>query len=324
MGAEDIAATSVQGNGVTRAAPPAEPASTLVDCIAARQNTSWSLQLLAAQRQLYTEAKRWRRLRAWSVAAVAIVGVAATLFAPELLRFVGAVGAALALVQWLAGIVEKQRSKSAANVQEQFDTIVLGLPWNPVLAAKGDAEDVIAAAARHQGDRATLANWYSIPAGVPHPLDVLLCQRTNLRWDAALRRAYANTIVIGLVALICTVLIIVAIRGLTLFETFLALLPSVGAVLLGAEAVRAHRQHSTAQLELKRKVEVLWERARTRPRAVRISDLRSLQDGIYQLRVVAPPVPDGYYWRKRDQFEREMHLAAQRMCDEARAVPRET
>lgn len=86
--------------------------------------------------------------------------------------------------------------------------------------------------------------------------------------------------------------------------------------------MRAHRQHSAAQLELKGKLEVAWEKARTRPRVARTSDLRTIQAGNFRRRVAAPPVPDRFYWRKRDEFEREMGLAKERLWDEARTVSR--
>ncbi len=69
-------------------------------------------------------------------------------------------------------------------------------------------------------------------------------------------------------------------------------------------------------------LEAAWEKARTRPRAVRTPDLRAIQDEIYHLRVAAPPVPDRFYWWRRDQFEREMRLAAERLWEEARAASR--
>lgn len=301
---------------------PAAAASEASGSIAERQNSPRGIQLLAAQRQLYSEAKCWRRLGAWSVMAVAITGVAATLVAPELLKVIGPIGVLVGIAQWAVSLVEKQRAKTAANIQEQFDTFVYPLAWNPVLGAKADAEDVIAAAARYKGDRAKLANWYSLPDGVPDPLDVLLCQRTNLRWDATLRQAYANTVLASLVGLFLIILVAGIVRSLSLGEFLLAMLPSVGSFRLGLDTVHNHRQHSAAQLELKRKVEAAWEKAQTKPRAVPKSDLRAIQDGIYQLRVVAPPVPDGFYWKKRDQFEQEIRLAVEQLWREAETAGR--
>ena len=288
------------------------------DSIAERQNSPWSIQLLAAQRQLYSEAKRWRRLGAWSVTAAAIVGVAATLVAPELLKLIGPMGGVVGLAQWLASLVEKQFVKTAANMQEQFDDSVYQLPWNPVLGTKCDPEDVIAAAARHNGDRTKLADWYTLPYGVPYPLDILLCQRTNLRWDSVLRRSYAKLVIAVLSALFLAAAAGGVIHGLSLGELLFALLPLTGALRLGIETVRGQYKHADDQGDLKELVEATWDRARLKPHSISPSDLRSIQDEIFRLRTVAPPVPDGFYWKKRDEMEHEAKAAIARLWDEAR------
>lgn len=216
------------------------PHASTVDSIAARQNLPWSVELLAAQRQLYSEAKRWRCLRAWSVAMMTVIGVGTTLLAPDLLEVVGLVATVLLIALWFTSNLEKQRARTAANIQEQLDTSVYPLDWNPILGAKPDAEDVVAAASRFKGDRAKLNNWYSIPDGVPRPLDILLCQRSNLRWDATLRRSYANTIVAGLLMLFLAILVAGLVQRLSLGEFLLALLSSVNAFIFGAETVRSH------------------------------------------------------------------------------------
>ncbi len=317
---DDVTEIPVENGASETGASPAEHSAPSDNSIAGRQNAPWSIQLLAAQRELYSEAKRWRRVRAWSVIVMAMIGVTATILVPELLKVIGPVGAVLGIVQWAISLVERHRSQTAASIQEEFDTSVYPLPWNALLVTKADTEDVIAASSRHKGDRAKLADWYSIPDGISYPLDVVLCQRTNLRWDSVLRRAYAKTIVAGLVALYLVFVGVGIARDFSLAEFVLGLLPSLGALQLGLETVRGHFRHSSAQMDLKRKVEAAWEKARTRPRTVRTSDLRAIQDGIYQLRVAAPPVPDRFYWRKRDQFEREMRLASEQLWEEAQAA----
>jgi hypothetical protein len=236
---------------------------------------------------------------------------------PELLRPIGMVGAIVATIQWGLSILEKQRTKQAANIQEQFDTSVYPLPWNSVAGSKADAEDVIAAAGRFIGDRSKLTDWYGLPSGVLYPFDILLCQRANLRWDAALRSAYANTISAMLVSLFLVIIGTSIARGLSLVDFIFTVLPSVGAFQMGVDTIRSHRQHRTSQLDLKHRVESIWERARTKPRSIRPADLRAIQDQIHMLRASAPPVPDGFYSKKRTQLELEMRLTAERLWEEA-------
>ncbi len=286
--------------------------------IGTRQNAPWSIDLLAAQRQLYIEAKRWRRRRAYAVAGVALAGAGTAILAPEMLRFVGPLGAIAATAQWLASLVEKQRTKTAAIVQEQFDTEVLQLDWNSTLGSQVDAEDVVAASSRFKGDRSKLTDWYTVPDGLARPLDVLLCQRSNLRWDAALRRAYANTITAGAVGLLLTIVAAGLVRNLAATSLGLAILSASPALLFVADGVNGHRRHGSAQLDLKRRVEATWAAAIADRSRVQPADLRSIQDGIFLLRSTAPTVPDRFYWSKRDQFESETKAANQLISEEAK------
>lgn len=304
--AEDANATSATGAGTAiRGARIAE-----------RQNDPWSLDLLAAQRQLYREAKRWRQLRTWSVSASALAAFAATIFAPDLLKVVGPLGAALLLIQYLAGQFEKGRTAMGALVQELFDTSVYPLPWNDINGPRPDPEEVVAAAAHFRGDRTKLANWYTVPGDVRYPLDVLLCQRCNLRWDVSLRRAYADTIVVCLIVLFLAIAAAGVLRILSMGDWLLAVLATIGAFVLGVETVIAHREHAREQTEFKAIVQTAWEKACSQHRPVPANELHAIQDRIYRLRAIAPPVPEWFYHRKRAQQEIEMRRAAEQMATE--------
>ncbi|MGE3271322.1 MAG: S-4TM family putative pore-forming effector [Chloroflexota bacterium] len=286
------------------------------ESIAARQNLSANIDLLAAQRQLYSEAKQLRRVRAWSVAAMAVIGVAVPFVASDLVKGAGVVGFIVTVVQWIIGIIEKRRTKMAATVQEQFDTSVFPLPWNSVLGNRVDPEDLVAAARRFTGDRNDLMNWYRIPTETPRPLDILLCQRSNLRWDAALRRTYALAVVAGLVGLYAVIVAVALWADLSRVEFASTIVSTAGVLLFGADTVWTHYQHSAAQLDLKRKVEAACERARGRKRSLTVADVRAIQTEIYRQRVTALTVPDYFYWKRREQFELEMREAVDRLWQE--------
>lgn len=293
------------------------PTQVAGDSIPVRQNSRWSTGLLAAQRQRYLEAKKWRSLRFWAVAVAAVLGLSATAFAPSLLIPIGPIGAIVGAVQWLAGFLERRHIQAGANIQEQFDTSVYPLEWNPLLGEKIDAEDIAAAAKRFRGDRGLLANWYAVPDGIRWPLDVLICQRSNLRWDSALRHAYSNTILLGLVTLALSTVVVGIAKDLSLEEFVLALLPSTGAFIFGIEAVCRHRQHAASQRELKRHIETTWLDAIQRLQTTPDGNLRAIQDRIHHLRTTAPLVPEWFYWRRRDDYEQQMRFAVERMARDA-------
>lgn len=307
---EPIAAQAEGDNAPGTASADADPTPV---SIAARQNLPESIDLLAAQRQLYSGAKQLRRVRTWSVVIMAVIGVAMPFVAPELVKAAGVVGFIVAVVQWLIGIIEKRRTKMAATIQEQFDTSVFPLPWSSVLGNRVDPEDIVAAAHRFTGDRNDLLDWYRVPTEAPRPLDILLCQRSNLRWDATLRRNYALTVVAGLIGLYAVIVAVAFWADLSRVEFISIIASTAGVLVFGADTVWTHYQHSASQLDLKRKVEAACEKARGRKRSLAVADVRAIQTEIYRQRVTALTVPDYFYRERREQLELEMREAVDRL-----------
>src|SRR5699024_3378255 len=78
----------------------------------------------------------------------------------------------------------------AAFVQEEFDTYVFDMPWNAWAAEHPSPMCIAEAADRYRGNRTK--DWYPDTGTVARPLDVLICQRSNLGWGASIHRVYAN------------------------------------------------------------------------------------------------------------------------------------
>jgi SMODS-associating 4TM effector domain len=277
-----------------------------------RQNEPWNIRLLAAQRQLYGEAKWWRRWRWVIVLGVAATGLLASAFYEPAGRWLGAVGGALLLVDWLvASPLETRRTKAAANIQEQFDTTVFGLPWKPIATGeKLDREEVIRAQSRYRPAKDDLIDWYPDVRGLPAPEGIIICQRTNLHWDMSLRQSYALAVWSGVGLLPLIALLLRLPGGLTWSEFFLAYLPLVAALRTGVTVGWSHRQHAQEQERLKRRLESAWQANLQGGQALTLETCRDLQDAIYRLRTIAPPVPDWWQGRHRERHQNEMHEVA--------------
>ena len=116
---------------------PSEPAAQAPSPsgIVERQNEEQSLRYLAAQRQLYTEDKRWGYGWLMAVAAISIVGVLWQLRSPPAAPFVNFFVLAAAILGVIMSMFSQWRSE-AAGVQEIFDCDLFGLDWNAALAEK--------------------------------------------------------------------------------------------------------------------------------------------------------------------------------------------
>lgn len=183
-----------------------------------RQNEPESIDKLAAQKQIYSDAKN---LIGWYlVLSIPVMILLNIVVKPLLLNdSVGlgkidltdyiAVFALLLTIFELALVKPKvsQLKEKAAKIQEEFDCYVLNIEWNEILCGnKPCGSDVRTFADKSDlkgNDRSKFINWYT--EGV-HQVDsvraALLCQNENLGWDISQRLKYVKLVNRALVAFI--------------------------------------------------------------------------------------------------------------------------
>ncbi|MDG4813937.1 S-4TM family putative pore-forming effector [Micromonospora sp. WMMD956] len=270
--------------------------------IAQRQNGRYALNLLAAQRALYREVRVLRRLRTSIVVAGAAAGcLVALVLAPDPVAVGVVTGIGLLLVSLTTGGRERRRQGAAVAVQEEFDTYVYGLPWNPLLADRPSTELIAAYAGRHRsrhGD-AGLTDWYSVPDGVDRWTAVLLCQRTNVSWDAPLHRRWTVLLGIGLAVPTAAVLTVAVLGLLSPAELTAAVLaPLLAPVHALIESLRGNAEHARRGARLDAEI------ARLLRDGAGPHDYRQIQNQIFALREAGPLVPDLLYRLRRPSLHR--------------------
>ncbi len=210
------------------------------------------LDRLAAQRQMYSDAKAVQAVQI--IVAVPVVIVWAILVAiwPGLKVYAACWGIGIALLDILVlSRVQRYLKGRAAKVQELFDCDVLGLEWSNLKAGrKPDAETIVGSAAKYRhlntGDSA-LRDWYPpVVRNLPIHLARIICQRLNCWWDAQLRTRYAIGVLVVDGLLIVTVLLVGLIGGLTLQKFVLAVLaPLLPAIVLGIRQYDENLEHNS-------------------------------------------------------------------------------
>jgi hypothetical protein len=257
---------------------------------------------------------------------VPVAAAVTTLFLPDLRPHF----AALALVTLLLDTVVFDRQykallKRAAKIAEQFDCLVLDLPWNGFVAGeRAETEDIRAAerAWSHRRDDSKLRDWYPLAAGaMPMALARIVCQRTNLRYDSQLRRSYGS-VILAVVALVLLGLLLVGLaQDLNLTAWILTLTPATP--LLSWAGREYFRQRDTAEQleELMKKARGLWQRAlEGENNDATCRDVsRELQNAIYLRRATSPLVVPFLYDIKRLGLEDEMNDAASNFLGEYHA-----
>jgi hypothetical protein len=290
------------------------------------QGATKQLERLAAQRHLFSFAKKIQAAQiilavpgavAWSLLVLwraevrpyaALWGVAAALFD------------ALILTRWQVGVREE-----AAKIQELFDCDVLRMAWPELKAGhRPDPETIqehVAKYKRRDAGYAMLRGWYPAAVGqLPLHLARLVCQRTNCRWDANLRRRYAQGVIAAVAILTLVVFLIGIIRGVTLASLLLGVVaPLLPAFVLGARQYTEHTDAAARLDRLKEHSEDLWRQSlagELSPEEVTRAS-RMLQDEIFDNRRRSPLILDWLYRRFKRSDEERMNIGAEALVEEA-------
>lgn len=310
------------------------------------QNREWQLKQLAAQRQLYSEAKTtlvWQMLVtlglgiAFSLSLVLLKEEGIELWVAKTSRLVNPLFGKSVGVQEFIAIVEKlfaflsmlialldalvleprqkRLAQQAAKIQEAFDCDVLDLPWQELKTGDRPAEELInEKAEKHRRSDplfSKLKDWYSPGVGqLPLAVARVLCQRVNIWWDAGLRKRYANWLAWGLLSILLLLVILGMLRGMPLSDfIYSMLIPMLPAFLW---TIREHKKQQETASTLDRLHTAackLWERALKR----KLADgqlkqaSRDLQNEIYDHRRSAPFIFDWIYNRLRKADEAQMN-----------------
>jgi hypothetical protein len=296
------------------------------NAIPERQNDETALRLMRARQWTYRSATGLMLIQIALTVLAPVAASVTTLFLPDLRPHV----AALALLTLVVDTIFLDRHyktliKRAAKICEQFDCLVLDLPWNGFVAGeRAETEDIRSAERSwtQRRDDDTLRDWYPLAAGaMPLALARIVCQRTNLRYDSQLRRSYGAVILIVVVLVLLGLLVAGLAQDLNLTAWILTLAPATP--LLSWAGREYFRQRDTAEQleELMKKARGLWQEALDgacdEDACREVS--RELQNAIYLRRATSPLVMPYLYKIKRLRLEDEMNDAANNFLEEYKA-----
>lgn len=288
------------------------------------QNKAERIELLRAQRLFYARAKNYQSLFATLALALPLLGVLFGARAPWIRPYLG-LASILILLLDVGVFSRKQREdcRRGAKVQEQFDTEVLGMPWNRLVAGgRVDAEEIreITSGPLIPEEQARLEDWYEpIVAGLPLAVGRIFCQRTNVTYDMRVRKEYAGILFWFAIVLWVTLSVFGLLQGLNVEGLLLTMY--VPALPVTAFLLREHRkQNDTIETltTLKTEVDKLWEKALSGSSAEELTlNSRAIQDAIYRHRATNPLVFDWLYSRLRARNEDVTRHAAEKLVAEA-------
>lgn len=294
--------------------------------IVQRQELPENIELLAAQKNLYSRAKNiigWQLILSVPIAMFAAI---IAIVRPEFKGYAAIWGILVVVFDLFVFTpwVKKLRD-NAARVQELFDTRVLGLDWNEISIGKKPEVEMIREEAQKHGlthDKiAGLRKWYPVAIGnVPEILGIIISQRSNVWWDARMRRKYTLSIRLVLVGIAISLMAYGLYEKKDMFE-FLAYIiaPLASTYIFGYRQMMEHGDAADRLDKLKDLSEKIWSEALA---GKGVSGLkvkcRALQDQIFDHRKRNPPIFDFLFRWFRDENEEIMNKGAETLIKEIR------
>jgi len=189
--------------------------------ISERQNDSDLLNMLAAQRQIYTDGKT---ITIYMVIASVVLPLLVVLLKPLLKNF-DAIYLILNFIPIICTIIaylmknDIVRKKTiAATIQNRFDHILFGFGWDE--KKQGDMSEIQAwiqkglrKYMKSHSDLETFRNWYPIDdTTIDLEKSRILCQKCNVYWDGELKEKYKLLMTVTMVVLLVVVTIFAVIN----------------------------------------------------------------------------------------------------------------
>jgi hypothetical protein len=295
----------------------------MMNQIPIRQNEPTQIERLAAQRELYSAAKRWQVIQ---LLASVIIPIILSVWAwrnPEIADWAAIIGGLMAVVEatLFDYLISGYREK-AAKIQELFDCYVLELQCSPLHNPEDVTNDEIATYynkhKRKPENLEKLIDWYSIAVGaLPIHLARLVCQLSNCSWDSELRRRYSNLaaqVLVGVMVLLLAV-------GLLFKESFkdFLLMAFIFAPFITYcfKQYKEQRDASKRQKELVVCAKSIWSSSITKGTKMLLQESRQLQNAIFEARSKNPTILDTFYNRLKDEQEATMYRTASDLAAEA-------
>jgi SMODS-associating 4TM effector domain len=286
-----------------------------------QQNTPHSLSLLAAQRQFYSEAKRWQAISVFLGVPTVILWSFLVAAFPKLDFWAGLWGGLVTLLDPLIfSRLQKNNQKKAAMIQQIFDCEVLEFKWEILNCGDRIEPDIIIVASdkfkMKNSNYLDLCNWYpAIAEHLPIHFARIVCQRCNVKWDTGLRDRYSNLIIIILCILTLSVFLIACIGEMTTTKFFLAFfLPLMPALSLGFRQYVEHKEAITQLNLLREKINTLTNEieANNQKLTPKYFEDKSyeLQSQIYDSRRLSPLIFNWFYNLSKSKDEEQMNQSA--------------
>jgi len=289
------------------------------------QNLEINLDKLLAQRRLYSNAKKVNYFLIGITVVVPIIISFLTNFTSihvDDKNWIYGIYAVLVIfTEKILEIYIDRCKKTAASIQEDFDTTIFPLPENELLNTTFVDYDVIRKYSKKDKlntkklDR--VRNWYSNEIDIiPNNVAILFCQRMNICYDQHIKRKY-NFLLITLSTLTFITLLFLALsNGFSLIEFMLeVILPSMPIFIFTFKEFSTSLESVDNLQKLREIIEEKLDSTSLND-SINVEELRKIQDRIYQNRILSPLIPDFIYRWLWSGLEDQMNYSVKNKIEE--------
>lgn len=294
-----------------------------------KQDTEVQIERLAAQRHVYSFAKKIYFGQILGSVIIPIILSATAIFSPAISPY----AALYAVIFFIAdsAFLEQQikafRTK-AAKIQEFFDCEVLQIIKSPFKSPDDVLlEEVHKYSEKHlkkAGNKEELLGWYAQNcqeiSNLPISVARLICQRENLSWDAELRKLFRQSLLIISLILI---IILISIGFWGDFQFSRVVLLFSGLLPLFRFSVKQYIDNKETDEKYNKVLSIFqktWEKilnSQIDEQELTIIS-RQIQNEIYDSRTKNPLILDFFYWIYKKVQQRRSGVSVQRLIDEVK------
>jgi len=293
--------------------------------ITLKQNEQKQLERLAAQREIYSNAKRLHLIQILGTVIIPIILFAISSIWIELVTYSALFGIVSFIIDGI--LVEptiKRQKIKAAKIQELFDCEVLDLETSPLKVVNDiTVEEILLNYNSHTKIKTNIEkirDWYPINIeSLPISVARIICQRANCWWDSKLRIRYSNFLKYTGIFVFLVLFIYAFIAEINLTDFTLYVSGLIPFFHFCNKQFTDHRDAAIRLNELVKYSEEIWEYAlENLEEHHNISmNSRRLQDEIYEHRCKSPLILNRFYKFFRDQNEELMNRTSEILIDEA-------
>jgi hypothetical protein len=291
--------------------------------IPSKQNEQRQLERLAAQREIYSAAKKLHVSQIVLTVVGPILLFIANLMWPMLGAYYALYGIVVIIIDGvLIEPIIKTKKTKAAKIQELFDCDVLELETSPLKVVDDiTVEEILLYYNAHSKVKTNIEkirDWY--PKNIEQlPISIarIICQRANCWWDSNLRRRYSNFLKYTGLFIFLSLLVYAFLAEFSLIQFVLI---GSGLIPLFQFCNKQYTDHRDAASRLDELVcysQNVWSKTISleNPHLAK-DDSRRLQDEIFEHRCKSPLILDLFFKVFRDEHEELMNKSTDILIEE--------